>query len=338
MLSKSQSVRLRFLRLLEAHKHRYDILRFISQGITLAVLMLVPLSGLAQVDFWGGNHYLFFKPAEFKLALAGVVVGIIAMYVVTFLLNIVAGRVFCGWGCPVGQVSRFGEQLEQKKLPVKTMAWNYIKGGLFSGVMVVSVLAWWVDLKMLIFGDLQSLAVGWGLVIFGTTGALLHGKYWRWEFCKQVCPVGLYYSIVAPAKYFGIHFRNDADTCIECSGCDHVCPVGLSPRELANAVTDERGFSANAAPGFNHCLECGDCIQACDAMIHKATPENYPQGVPLKMGYFSGPQRVTVTVSARNKKKQTKKNKKIIKPNNTSGSMKIQRADDEFEKNSRSAG
>ncbi len=307
MKDRHQKMRLRFLRLLDKQSHRYDILRFISQAMTLGVLVFVPLSGLSQVDFWGGNHYLFFKPAEFNLALAGVIVGIIAMYVITFLLNIIAGRIFCGWGCPVAQVSRFGEQLEQKKLSKKTLAWNYIKGALFSCVMVISVLAWWVDLRMLIYGNTQDLLISWGLVTFGITGALLHGKYWRWEFCKQVCPVGLYYSIVAPAQYFGIHFRNQQDSCIECDGCDHVCPVGLLPRELVTPVTDERGLSAQAAPGFNHCLQCGDCVQACDTMIKKATPHNYPELVPLKMGYFKGDQRITVTISAKQKKRNQKK-------------------------------
>ena len=303
MSKKKRNIRLRFLRLLDKRPHRYDILRFISQAMTLGVLVLVPMSGLSQVDFWGGNHYLFFERADFKIALAGVIVGIIAMYVVTFLLNVVAGRIFCGWGCPVAQVSRFGEQLDQIKVSGGVMLWNYIEGALFSGVMVVSVLAWWVDLRMLIFGDLNALLVGWGLVLVGVTGAMLHGRYWRWEFCKQVCPVGLYYSIIAPASYFGIHFRNLQDSCIECDGCDHVCPVGLKPRELGLAIEDERGFSANAAPGFNHCLQCGDCIQACDVMIEKVTPENYPEKVPLKMGYFKGDQRITVSVSARQKKR-----------------------------------
>ena len=30
-----------------------------------------------------------------------IVVGIVAFYFVTFVLNAVVGRLFCGWGCPV---------------------------------------------------------------------------------------------------------------------------------------------------------------------------------------------------------------------------------------------
>lgn len=283
-------MRLKVLKALRSRTHRYQSLRFAGQAFTLAVLVGVPLSGLARVDFWGGAHRLLFKPAAFKPALAGVLVGIAAMYVVTFLSNVLAGRLFCGWGCPVGQVSRFGELVDKPgmKRPEKRKIQVY--GAIYSAVFVVSILAWWVDLRMLIFASPLALAIGWGLIAVGAAGAYVHGRYWRWEFCKSVCPIGVYYSFMAPASYFGIHFRNQDSTCIACDACDNVCPVNLLPRELANPVTDRRGVSVPDAPGFNHCLECGDCIDACEFMIQRRTPENFPAGVPLRMGYFDGPQ------------------------------------------------
>ncbi len=214
------------------------------------------------------------------------------MYVVTFLSNVVAGRLFCGWGCPVGQVSRFGETVDTPGLKGRARITALVIGAAYSGVFVLAMMAWWVDLRMLIFGSRADLAIGWGLVVFRTAGAYLHGRYWRWEFCKSVCPIGVYYSFVAPASYFGIHFRNQDKTCIECNACDNVCPVNLEPRSLAAPVTDRRGVSLPDAPGFNHCLECGDCIDACEHMIKLRTPEQFPAGVPLLMGHFNGPQRI----------------------------------------------
>ena len=285
-------VRRKVLKAVGVRPHRYRTLRLLSQTFSLAVLAIVPLTGLARVDFWRGRHALLFEPASFKHGLAGVIIGIAAMYVVTFLSNLVAGRLFCGFGCPVAQVSRFGERIDTPglKRPAR-LRWSAL-GAAYSAVFVLAVLAWWVDLRMLVLGDGRELAIGWALVAVGTAGAYLHGRYWRWSFCKNVCPIGLYYSFVAPASYFGIHFRNDERTCIECNACDHVCPVDLKPRELARPVDDRRGVSLLDAPGFNHCLECGDCVDACERMIQVRTPEVFPQGVPLRFGYFRGPQRV----------------------------------------------
>ena len=42
------------------------------------------------------------------------------------------------------------------------------------------------------------------------------------------------------------------------------------------------------APGRNHCLECGDCIRACEWMIGLKGEEP----VPLLLGYYGGEQRV----------------------------------------------
>jgi len=260
----------------------------VSQTISIAILLLVPLTGLAQVDAWRGQHWLLGQPASFKPALAGVIVGITALYVVTFLSNVVAGRLFCGWGCPVGQVSRFGDAVELPGLKPRQRTIARIKGALFSGLFVFAMMAWWVDLRVLISSNLQTLAIAWGLLVIGAAGAYAHGKWWRWEFCKQVCPIGLYYSFIAPARYFGVHYRNEKESCLDCDACDNVCPVDLKPRDLMAPASERGGISIVDAPGHNHCLECGDCIKACEWMIDKRGHDP----VPLLLGWFKGSQRI----------------------------------------------
>mgnify|MGYP002624077093 CR=1 FL=1 len=280
--------RIKLRRVLSSRSHRYTLIRAASQSLSIALLLFVPFSGLARVDAWQGQHWLLGRPAAFKPALAGVIVGIAALYVVTFLSNVIAGRLFCGWGCPVGQVSRFGDEVD---LPgsgqFRRMAAR-IKGALFSGVFVVAMMAWWVDLRILISGDAMAMSIAWILLVIGAAGAFAHGKWWRWEFCNRACPIGLYYSFVAPARYFGIHYRNAQQTCLDCDACDHVCPVDLKPRDLMAAASDRGGIAITGAPGHNHCLECGDCIQACEWMIDKRGSAP----VPLKLGWFTGPQRI----------------------------------------------
>lgn len=289
MSKKSHDARrLKILKALRRVGHRYDLRRALGMTVSLGILFAVPLSGLARVDLWGGQHALAFKNVPFKHGLAGVIFGIAAMYVVTFLVNVIGGRLFCGWGCPVGQVSRFGEKVSTPGLKGWTKRRAQLEGGLFSLALVLSIMAWWVDLRVLWAGRGTALAVSWSVLGVSVALAYAHGRFWRWHFCMSTCPIGLYYSFVSPAKHFGVYFRNDEASCIECNACDNVCPVELEPRDLMAPSGERPGLSIADAPWRNHCLECGDCVRACEWMIEKKGEGK----VPLLIGFFDGPQRV----------------------------------------------
>ena len=287
--------RLKILRALRRTSHRYDGRRALGMAVSLGVLAVVPLTGLARVDLWRERHALLFEPASFKHGLAGVIVGIALFYVVTFLVNLTGGRLFCGWGCPVGQLSRFGEAVDQPGLTGRALWRTRVEGAVFSAALVLSVMAWWVDLRVLWRGSPTAAAMSWGVLLTTVAAAYAHGRWWRWEFCKSTCPIGLYYSLVSPARWFGVHFRNQESTCIECDACDNVCPVDLKPRDLMAPSGPRPGLSIADAPGRHHCLECGDCVRACEWMID--IRGNEP--VPLLLGFFAGPQRVEAEEEAR---------------------------------------
>jgi ferredoxin-type protein NapH len=292
-VGKKAAIRLKVLRAVRRTRHRYDRLRALSMSVSFATLLVVPLSGLARVDLWQGRHALLFDEVPLRHGLAGVVVGISAMYVVTFLANVLAGRMFCGWGCPVGQLSRFGEVLDTPRLAGAARLRARVTGGAFSVLLVLAILAWWVDLRVLWAGAGRELAIAWGVLVAGITAAHAHGRWWRWRFCQTACPIGLYYSFVSPAKWYGVYFRNAQGSCIECDACDHVCPVDLAPRDLLAPVDARGGASIADAPGRNHCLECGDCIRACEFMI--AASGTGP--VPLLLGHYRGAQRIDRVVT-----------------------------------------
>ncbi len=290
-MGDSTNKRLKILRALRRGAHRYDWRRTLGMILSLGILALVPLSGLARVDLWGGRHGLLFEPVDFRHGLAGVIVGIAAIYVVTFLVNLAGGRLFCGWGCPVGQVSRFGETAWGPKASRTYKLRARLEGAGFSALLVLSVMIWWVDPRVFVLGSGRALLLAWSTLILGVVLSWAHGRWWRWEFCKSTCPIGLYYSFVSPARWFGVHFRNELDTCIDCNACDNVCPVDLRPRDLMAPAGPRPGLSVADAPGRNHCLECGDCVRACEFMIEKAGEEP----VPLLLGFFDGPQRINAT-------------------------------------------
>lgn len=280
--------RLRLLRAIRKVGHRYDRFRLLGMIVSLGTLVVVPASGLARVDLATGRHLLLFEPTTFKRGLAGVIIGIAAMYVVTFLSNVGGGRLFCGWGCPVGQISRFGEAVDIKGQTKWQRRLKSLEGAAFSGIFVLAIMAWWVDLRVLFRGPRLATIATWSVLAVGIVLAYAHGRVWRWEFCKSACPIGLYYSFVSPARWYGVHFRNQHDTCIDCDACDQVCPVDLSPRDLMAPIPARAGISIADAPGRNHCLECGDCVRACEWIIDLRGEEP----VPLLLGYYKQPQRI----------------------------------------------
>jgi len=246
----------------------------------MGILLAIPLSGLVRLDLWRGNHFLVFKPAAFNVTLA-VVIGVFALiYAVTFLINLVAGRMFCGWGCPIGQLHRLTEHPSTPGLPRGHRVFHTIVSLLYAVLLPTSVLVWWLDWRILVEGSPRArLAVAAALVA-GTALALAHGRWWSWNFCRQACPIGLYYSFVAPARWFGVTFQR-IETCIECNLCDNVCPVDLLPRSLPEPIPSRGGLSIADAPGRNHCLECGDCVRACEWIVKQKTG-----GIaPLELGF-----------------------------------------------------
>jgi polyferredoxin len=265
---------------LRAPQHRYNFWRTLGLSVSWGILLLIPLSGLIRVDLWRGHHLLAFRPATFNHALAALIAAFALIYGVTFLINLVAGRMLCGWGCPVGQLHRFCENPSTPGQPRVRRVSQRVAATLYAALLPLSLLVWWADWRVLFLGSLTAKIAVWGALVALTGLALAHGRWWGWNFCRQACPIGLYYSFVAPARWFGITFPRP-ETCIECNLCDHVCPVGLLPRSLPEPIAHRGGISIADAPGRNHCLECGDCVRACEWIVKHKTG-----GIaPLELGF-----------------------------------------------------
>jgi ferredoxin len=78
--------------------------------------------------------------------------------------------------------------------------------------------------------------------------------------------------------------------------------VGLPPRDLAAPVERAAGLAPGGAPGYNHCLSCGDCVEACEHATRKLRGKlaekagGVPVAAPLTFGWTvnsadSSPQR-----------------------------------------------
>jgi len=270
--------RFRLVRLALGQSHRFGRYRLFTMGLTLAVLLGVPLAGVARVDLWGGAHRMLGEPVGLLLGLATVSVAIAAFYGATFLLNMIAGRIFCGFGCPVGQLHRLSDAIDalSRDAAGRRRAWLKLAG--FALLLAGATSLWWVGPGVYVAGGWAMLAA-WGALGAGVGLAVLHARGWRWNFCRKLCPIGLYYSVVQTGGLVRIHF-DERLACTDCNACSGICPVHLDPRHLDQLLDSPGGLAFSDMPAANHCLSCGACVEVCEHMTRK-------EPLPAAMGFRS---------------------------------------------------
>lgn len=243
--------RIRHTRKLHARTHRYHRIRRATQALTFVTLVAVPALGIARVDLWGGEHVVWFEPATAFTAVATAIVAILGFYFVTFVINALAGRLFCGWGCPVGEQNRLADD------------GNRLASVAYAGALWAVTLHWWVSPKIWVEGTLGAIAVAAGVWLALTAATVAVSHSMRWSFCRKLCPIGLYYSFVQPRGRKGTQL-DAAGVCVDCNLCEVVCPVSLDPRHLDAEVHDIGGLALDGMPASSHCLQCGLCVEACE--------------------------------------------------------------------------
>ena len=243
------------------------------------------------IDFPSSRFYFFFIeiwPQEVYY-LTGL---LILASIVLFLMNAVAGRVWCGYLCPQTvwsdlflAIERLIEgdrrdrmQRDQRKWTLETYARKSAKH--FLWLMV----AWWTGgAWVLYFADaptlVKDLATGHAAFIaYVFIGILTFTTYtlaghMREQVCLYMCPWPRIQAALTDEYALNVTYRYDrgeprgsvtkaaelraqgkpAGDCVNCKQCVHVCPTGVDIRHGADLG----------------CIQCGLCIDACDAMMSK---------------------------------------------------------------------
>ena len=269
--------------------------------ITLGIYYLLPFvrwdrganapSQAVLIDFPNRRFYFFFIeiwPQEVYY-LTGL---LILAAMVLFLMNAVAGRIWCGYLCPQTvwtdlffAIERFveGDRREHMQRDVrKWTAGTYARKGLkhFLWLMV----AWWTggawvlyfsDAPTLVWdlwtGQAPLIAYVWIGILTLTTYSL--AGHMREQVCLYMCPWPRIQAALTDEFALNVTYKYDrgeprcsvkkaeqlraqgqpAGDCVDCLQCVHVCPTGVDIREGANLG----------------CIQCGLCIDACDAIMSK---------------------------------------------------------------------
>jgi cytochrome c oxidase accessory protein FixG len=269
--------------------------------VTLGIYYLLPFvrwdrgpnapSQAVLIDFPSRRFYFFFIelwPQEIYYLTGLLILAAIAL----FLMNAVAGRIWCGYLCPQTvwtdlffAIERFFEgdrrehmRSDSQKWTAKT--WARKAGKHFTWLMV----AWWTGgawvlyfadaptlVKDLATGQAAFVAYAWIGILTFTTYTL--AGHMREQVCLYMCPWPRIQAALTDEYALNVTYRYDrgeprcsakkaehlhaegkpAGDCVECLQCVHVCPTGVDIRDGASLG----------------CIQCGLCIDACDKVMVK---------------------------------------------------------------------
>ncbi len=268
---------------------------------TLGIYYLLPFvrwdrgpnapSQAVLIDFSNSRFYFFFIeiwPQEVYY-----LTGLLILAALTlFLMNAVAGRVWCGYLCPqtvwtdlFQTIERWVEGDRREHLQRDQQPWSVdrlARAGTkhFLWLMV----AWWTGgAWVLYFADAPTLvkslatfeaplvAYAWIGILTFTTYAL--AGHMREQVCLYMCPWPRIQAALTDEYALNVAYRYDrgeprgsvkkntalreqgrpAGDCIDCYQCVFVCPTGVDIRNGPNLG----------------CIQCGLCIDACDAVMTK---------------------------------------------------------------------
>ena len=279
----------------------YRRIKWIVLIITLGIYYLTPFirwdrgpgapDQAVLIDLPNRRFYFFFIeiwPQEVYYLTGLLILAALAL----FLMNAVAGRVWCGYLCPQTvwtdlflAIERWteGDRRERIKndsgpLTATIAARKTLKHGLWL------LTAWWTGgAWVLYFSDAPTLvhdlatlqaplvAYIWIAVLTFTTYSL--AGHMREQVCLYMCPWPRIQAALTDEYAFNVTYRFDrgeprmsvkkaavahtrgerAGDCVDCHQCVAVCPTGVDIRD---------------GPSLG-CIQCGLCIDACDTIMAK---------------------------------------------------------------------
>ena len=216
---------------------------------------------------------------------------IIAAFVL-FLMNAVAGRIWCGYLCPQTvwtdlyfSVARFFQGDRRAQMKLDAAPWSLDKLWRKAATHFVWIMiAWWTGgawvlyfadaptlVKELATFEAPSIAYIWIAILTASTYIL--AGFAREQVCVYMCPWPRIQAALTDEWALNVSYRVDrgeprgslkqnrklaaqglpAGDCVDCGQCVAACPTGVDIRE---------GLQMG-------CIQCGLCIDACDTVMTK---------------------------------------------------------------------
>ncbi|WP_244278480.1 cytochrome c oxidase accessory protein CcoG [Methylobacterium indicum] len=283
----------------QAVRGRFRTAKWIILAVALGVYYLVPFlrfdrgpgapSQAVLIDLDRGRLYVFFIelwPQEVTYVMGLLILAALIL----FLMNAVAGRIWCGYLCPQTvwtdlflAVERLVEGDRRARLKLDAAPWSVEKIALRTLKHAIWLLiAWWTGgAWVLYFADAPTLVrqlatfqappvAGFAILTLTATTYLLAGHL-REQVCTYMCPWPRIQGALTDAHSLNILYRVErgeprasvktaaalraagrpAGDCVDCYACVTACPAGIDIRDGLQLA----------------CIQCGLCADACDAVM-----------------------------------------------------------------------
>jgi len=199
------------------------------------------------------------------------------IFMIPLLIALIAGRVFCSSGCPLGAVQHMMQKKKKfKKVPAKlnkalkivpiVMLIATIYYAIQSSCFLICQLepykvifftgqTWFEQALAFIMGNplepVFMLAFGivtWIYLIF-----MLALGYWvPRPFCRFLCPYGVLLGVISFFSFKPRHIKED--NCVHCGMCEKACPT--------QAITIDRKTKYAYLSNYD-CIQCNRCNVSC---------------------------------------------------------------------------
>jgi cytochrome c oxidase accessory protein FixG len=282
-------------------KGRYRTIKWTLLCITLGIYYFLPFvrwdrgpdapGQAVLIDFPGRRFYFFFIeiwPQEVYFFTGLLVIAAMVL----FLMNAIAGRVWCGYLCPQTvwtdlffAIERLIEGDRREQIQAAAGPWTARRVAEKATKHFLWILvAWWTGgAWVLYFSDAPTLTMQlasgaapvmayiWIGILTATTYVL--AGHMREQVCTYMCPWPRIQAALTDEDALNVTYRYDrgepresvkksiqlraegkpAGDCIDCFQCVNVCPTGIDIRNGAQL----------------ECIQCGLCIDACDSVMRK---------------------------------------------------------------------
>ena len=252
--------------------------RKLTQALTLALIILIPASGIFRIDLTTASFVVFGQQVLWSnyVLIFGLSLMIATIPIITYMT---IGTVWCGWACPQNLLSEWANKLTFRFLgkrasvdidqnlqiaAAKNKPLNWV-------ILAITFLLAAMVLAVVPFFLFFSPAEVWGMITFDSSSQLavfMHRLYYfavfllflniaviRHFFCDYICVYRIGQRIFKTKD--ALHVDYDASRsadCTKCNYCKTSCITGIDPTNVAS---------------YDSCINCGECIDACNRLHAK---------------------------------------------------------------------
>ena len=258
---------------------RFHRKRRLVQALTIALAVLIPVSGLLRIDPEAGAFVVIDRQIWFSdfFLMSGLWVMVASGLV---LLYSSAGTVFCGWVCPQNTMAEWANNMTHRLLgkraelsmsgeaPKVAAAKNKVLNWTLLALTLLATAMFFALIPLFYFYPPNMV---WHFMTLQHDADLARSLYWIYSVCVLILFVD-----IALIRHFWcrfsciyrvwqhtfktkqtLHVTYDgarSAACAKCNYCATSCFIGLDPRRTEV---------------YDSCINCGECIDACNKLHAK---------------------------------------------------------------------